>query len=84
MCINRLDVLSFFSSNREKWSDFEASYSALLSEFLQDSGMEEYLYAQESKIHMEAHPIRAHSRHIISKHQAQKSYFHMCFGYIAP
>ena len=39
-------------SIKKKCLDFSASYSALFLEFLQDLGIEEYLRAQESKIHM--------------------------------
>ena len=44
--------LQFFFFKKKKSSDFWASYSALFLEFLQDLGIEEYLHAQESKIHM--------------------------------
>jgi len=47
-----MEFIKFFSLQREKWLDFRASYSALFLEFLQDLGIEEYLHAQESKIHM--------------------------------
>ena len=67
------EKLKFFSLKREKSSDFRASYSALFSEFLKDLGIEEYLYVQESKIHMYTHIVRAHRRHKNRKHQAQKS-----------
>ena len=45
-------LLEFFFFKKKKSSDFWASYSALFSEFLQDLGIEEHLYVQESKIHM--------------------------------
>ena len=45
-------LLEFFFFKKKKSSDFWASYNALFSEFLQDLGIEEYLHAQESKIHM--------------------------------
>ena len=45
-------LLEFFFFKKKKSSDFRASFSALFSEFLQDLGIEEHLYVQESKIHM--------------------------------
>ena len=44
--------LKFFFFQKKNSSDFKASYNALFLEFLQDLGIEDYLHAQESKIHM--------------------------------
>jgi len=48
----KMEFIKFFSLQREKSLDFNASYSVLYAEFFQDLGIEDHLHAQESKIHM--------------------------------